>query len=100
MLKVLSNKFGSSPYSRKGLIVLEEKGLPYEQINTDPEFLPEGFKENMNPNLRVSILSMATKKSLSRTILLTIFCALTLTLSLPQRRYLLLRNRRLARIIT
>ncbi len=52
---MLSNKTGSSPYSRKGLIVLEEKGLPYEQVNTDPEFLPEGF-ENLNPNLRVSVL--------------------------------------------
>ncbi len=55
MLKILSNKSGSSPGSRKGLIVLEEKGLPYEQINTDPEYLPEGF-ENLNPNLRVSVL--------------------------------------------
>ena len=59
---MLSNKFGSSPYSRKGLIVLEEKGLPYEQINTDPEFLPEGFKENMNPNLRASVLIDGDKK--------------------------------------
>lgn len=56
MLRILSNKFGSSPYSRKGLIVLEEKGLPYEQVNTDPEFLPEGF-EKINPNLRVSVLT-------------------------------------------
>ena len=56
MLKMLSNKSGSSPGSRKGLIVLEEKGLPYEQVNTDPEFLPEGF-EKINPNLRVSVLT-------------------------------------------
>ena len=55
MIKVLSNKTGSSPFSRKGLIVLEEKGLPYEQINTDPEFLPEGFGD-VNPNLRTSVI--------------------------------------------
>ena len=55
MIKIYSNKFGSSPFSRKGLIILEEKGLPYEQINIDPEFLPTGFGE-MNPNLRASLL--------------------------------------------
>ena len=60
MLKMLSNKCGSSPGSRKGLIVLEEKGLPYEQINTDPEFLPVGF-EKINPNLRVSVLTDGDK---------------------------------------
>ena len=55
MIKVITNKYASSPYSRKGLIVLEEKGLPYEQENIDPEFLPDGF-ELMNPNLRASLL--------------------------------------------
>lgn len=55
VIKVLSNKSGSSPFSRKGLIVLEEKGLPYEQINTDPEHLPQGFGD-LNPNLRTSLL--------------------------------------------
>ena len=56
MLKMISNKTGTSPYSRKGLIVLEEKGLPYEQVNVDPEYLPDDFGETMNPNLRVSVL--------------------------------------------
>jgi len=55
MIKVITNKYASSPYSRKGIIVLEEKGLPYEQKNIDPEFLPDGFG-SMNPNLRASLL--------------------------------------------
>ena len=55
MMTVYSNKKGTSPYSRKGLIVLEEKGLPYEKLNTDPQFLPEGFGK-LNPALRVSLL--------------------------------------------
>ena len=55
MIKVITNKYASSPYSRKGIIVLEEKGLPYQQENVDPEFLPSGF-ESMNPNLRASLL--------------------------------------------
>ena len=54
-MTVYSNKKGTSPYSRKGLIVLEEKGLPYEKLNTDPQFLPEGFGK-LNPALRVSLL--------------------------------------------
>lgn len=55
MLTLHSNRFGDSPYSRKGQIVLEEKGLPYEKVNTDPAHLPAAF-QSMNPNLRVSVL--------------------------------------------
>ena len=56
-----SNRSGNSPYSRKGQIVLEEKGLPYEKVNTDPEHLPEDFRL-MNPNLRVSVLVDGDKR--------------------------------------
>ncbi len=55
MIKLYSNLLGTSPYSRKGLIILEEKNLPYEKINIDPEFLPDGFGE-LNPNLRATLL--------------------------------------------
>ena len=55
MIKVITNKYASSPYSRKGIIVLEEKGLPYQQENIDPEHLPDGY-ELINPNLRASLL--------------------------------------------
>lgn len=61
MMKMYSNSRGTSPYSRKGLIVLEEKGLAYEQINTPPHDLPEGFGK-LNPNLRVSLLIDGDKR--------------------------------------
>lgn len=61
MMTLHSNRFGDSPYSRKGQIVLEEKGLPYEKININPEHLPDGFRL-LNPNLRVSVLVDGDKR--------------------------------------
>lgn len=55
MMTLYSNRRGDSPYSRKAQVILEEKGLPYEKVNINPEHLPGDFGL-LNPNLRVSVL--------------------------------------------
>jgi glutathione S-transferase len=56
MIKMTDNASGSSPYCRKAFIVLEELGLEYEKIITDPETIPPEFKD-INPAMRVSVLT-------------------------------------------